>query len=156
MGRPTLDYLKTESGSGLVLAAAAAAALGIANSRLGGDYFHWLALPVPVRIGDLTESLSLAGWTRALLMPVFFLVLGMELKFELLRGELSNLRRLGLPTLAALGGLIGAGGDLSGAESRHQGEIWAAGRSSAPPTAPPPSPRWRSPGRPGRIRCGCW
>jgi NhaA family Na+:H+ antiporter len=105
MRRPTLDYLRTESGSGLVLAAAATAALGLANSRLGPEYLQLLAAPVPVRIGDLSETLSLAGWVRALLMPVFFLVLGMELKFELLRGELSNLRRLSVPALAAAGGL---------------------------------------------------
>src|SRR5476651_1132305 len=82
MRRLTLDYLKTESGSGLVLAAAAVAAVGVANSRLGGDYFALLAAPVPVRIGDLAQTLSVAGWVRALLMPVFFFVLGMELKFE--------------------------------------------------------------------------
>ena len=106
MRRLTLDYLKTESGSGLVLAAAALAAVGVANSRLGGDYFALLTAPVPVRIGDLGQTLSVAGWVRALLMPVFFFVLGMELKFEILRGELSNPRRLALPAVAAIGGLI--------------------------------------------------
>jgi NhaA family Na+:H+ antiporter len=125
MRRPTLDYLRTESGSGLVLAAAAVAGLGVANSRFGGDYFQLLAMPVPVRVGDLTETLTLAGWVRALLMPVFFTVLGMELKFEVLRGELSNPRRLALPALAALGGFLvptaiylalnqGRSGDLAG------------------------------------------
>jgi NhaA family Na+:H+ antiporter len=106
MRRLTLDYLKTESGSGLVLAAAALAAVGVANSRLGGDYFSLLATPVPLRIGNLSETLSLAGWVRVLLTPVFFFVLGMELKFELLRGELSNPRRLALPAAAAVGGLV--------------------------------------------------
>ncbi|HLY78418.1 MAG TPA: Na+/H+ antiporter NhaA, partial [Caulobacteraceae bacterium] len=106
MRRLTLDYLKTESGSGLVLAAAALAAVGVANSRLGGEYFSLLAMPVPLRIGDLSETLGLAGWVRVLLMPVFFFVLGMELKFEILRGELSNPRRLALPAVAAIGGLV--------------------------------------------------
>jgi NhaA family Na+:H+ antiporter len=106
MRRLTLDYLKTESGSGLVLAAAALAAVGIANSRLAGDYFGLLATPVPLRIGNLSETLSLAGWVRVFLMPVFFFVLGMELKFEFLRGELSNPRRLALPAVAAIGGLV--------------------------------------------------
>jgi Na+:H+ antiporter, NhaA family len=106
MRRLTLDYLKTESGSGLVLGAAALAAVGVANSRLGGDYLALLATPIPLRIGALTETLSLAGWVRDLLMPVFFFVLGMELKFELLRGELSNPRRLALPVVAAVGGLV--------------------------------------------------
>jgi NhaA family Na+:H+ antiporter len=104
MRRLTLAYLKTESGSGLVLALAAMAALGVANSGYGGDYVRLLAAPVPVRLGAFTESLSVSGWIQTLLMPIFFLVLAMELKFELLRGELSNPRRLGLPALAALGG----------------------------------------------------
>jgi NhaA family Na+:H+ antiporter len=107
MRRLTLDYLKTETGSGLALAAVAAAALGVANSGLGAEYFGQLARPVPVQIGAFEETESLADWIRILLMPVFFLVLGMELKFELLRGELSNLRGMAAPALAAIGGLIG-------------------------------------------------
>jgi NhaA family Na+:H+ antiporter len=106
MRRLTLDYLKTESGSGLVLAAAALAAVGVANSRLGGDYFALLATPAQLRAGDFAETLSVADWVRVLLMPVFFLVLGMELKFEVLRGELSGPRRLALPAAAAVGGLV--------------------------------------------------
>jgi NhaA family Na+:H+ antiporter len=104
MRRLTLAYLKTESGSGLVLALAAVAALGVANSGYGGDYARLLNAAVPVQAGGFAETLSVAGWVRALLMAIFFLVLTMELKFELLRGELSNPRRLGLPALAAVGG----------------------------------------------------
>jgi NhaA family Na+:H+ antiporter len=106
----TLDYLKTESGSGLVLAVAAVAALGLANSTYGGDYFRLMAEPIPVRVGAFQETLNLAGWVRTLLMPVFVLVLAMELKFELLRGELSNPRRLALPALAAVGGFLAPAG----------------------------------------------
>lgn len=126
MRRLTLDYLKTESGSGLVLAAAAVAAVGVANSRLGGDYFALLASPVPVRIGDLGETLSLAGWVRALMMPVFFFLLGMELKFELLRGELSNPRRLALPAVAVAGGLA-LPAAIYLALNRHDPSGWAIG-----------------------------
>jgi NhaA family Na+:H+ antiporter len=106
MRRLTVDYLKTEQGSGLVLAVAAAAALGLANSRIDAGYFALLARPIPLQVGDFAETLSLAGWVRALLMPILFLVLGMELKFELLRGELSSLRRLTLPAAAAAGGVV--------------------------------------------------
>jgi len=129
MRRPTLDYLRTESGSGLVLAAAAVAALGLANSRLGADYLAWLALPVPVRVGDFSETLTVAGWVRALLMPIFFLVLGMELKFEVLRGELSNPRRLALPALAAGGGLIVPAAIYLALNQGQHGDpdSWAAG-----------------------------
>jgi NhaA family Na+:H+ antiporter len=126
MRRLTLDYLKTESGSGLVLAAAAVAAIGVANSRLGGDYFALLAAPVPVRIGDLGETLSLAGWVRVLMMPVFFFLLAMELKFELLRGELSNPRRLALPAVAVAGGLV-LPAAIYLALNRHDPSGWAIG-----------------------------
>src|SRR5580658_2812483 len=107
MRRLTLDYLRTEAGAGLLLPAAALAALGLANSAYAGAYFGVLGRPEIVRIGPFTETLTIGGWVRALLMPIFFLVLGMQLKFELLRGELSNPRRLALPLLAALGGLAG-------------------------------------------------
>jgi NhaA family Na+:H+ antiporter len=107
MRRPTLAYLRTESGSGLIIAVAAAAALGLANSRLANAFDALLAYPVPVRLAGFAETLPLAGWARSLLMPVFFLVMGMQLKFEFLRGELSSFRRLALPGLAAIGGLAG-------------------------------------------------
>src|SRR5215472_18738606 len=107
MRRPTLAYLRTESGSGLIIAVAAAVALGLANSRLAAAFDALLAYQVPFRLGGFAETLSLAGWARSLLMPVFFLVMGMQLKFEFLRGELSSFRRLALPGLAAIGGLAG-------------------------------------------------
>jgi NhaA family Na+:H+ antiporter len=106
MRRPTLRYLRTESGAGLVLPVAAVAAIGLATSGYAAHYRDLIGASIPVRIGDFSETLTLTGWVRALLMPVFFLVLGMELKFELLRGELSNPRRLALPALAALGGFL--------------------------------------------------
>jgi NhaA family Na+:H+ antiporter len=106
MRRLTLAYLRTESGAGLVLPVAAVAAISLATSGYAAPYREFLAAPIALRLGDFAETLSVAGWARALLMPVFFLVLGMELKFELLRGELSNPRRRALPALAALGGLV--------------------------------------------------
>lgn len=105
MRRLTLAYLRTESGAGLALPVAAVAAVGLATSSYAAHYRAFLGAPVAVRLYDFTETLSVAGWARASLMPIFFLVLGMGLKFELLRGELSNPRRLTLPALAALGGL---------------------------------------------------
>jgi NhaA family Na+:H+ antiporter len=105
MRRLTLAYLRTESGAGLVLPVAAVAAISLATSGYAAPYREFLAAPIVARLGDFSETMSVAGWARALLMPVFFLVLGMELKFELLRGELSNPRRRALPALAALGGL---------------------------------------------------
>ena len=107
MQRLTLDYLRTESGAGLILVGAAALAIAWANSPWAASYFGLIATPLPVRIGAFAETMSLAGWVRTGLMAVVFLVLGMGLKFELTRGELVGPRRFALPALAALGGLIG-------------------------------------------------
>jgi Na+:H+ antiporter, NhaA family len=104
--RPTLDFLKTESGAGAILAAAAVAAVVMANSRWAGGYFAFIDWPVPVRIGDFAQTRPVFGWVKDGLMAIFFLVVGMEIKFEVLRGELSSPRRLALPVLAALGGMV--------------------------------------------------
>jgi NhaA family Na+:H+ antiporter len=132
MRRPTLKYLKTESGSGLILVGAAALAIVIANSAYGGRYFAFIAAPIPVRIDSFVETLSVAGWVRAGLMPIFFMVLGMQIKFELLRGELSNHRRLALPALAALGGLAGPAAVFVGVSQATGGSAhaWPVGEAT--------------------------
>jgi NhaA family Na+:H+ antiporter len=105
-GRLTLDFLKTESSAGLAPVGAAAIALILANSPLAPDYFHFLARPVPVQIGNFAETASVASWIKDGLMAAFFLIVGLEIKFEVLRGELSSPRRLATPILAALGGMV--------------------------------------------------
>ena len=104
--RPTLDFLKTESGAGLLLAVAAVAAVTAANSAFADRYFAFIAAPFPVRLGAFAETRSILDWVKDGLMAIFFLVVGMEIKFEVLRGELSSPRRIALPVLAALGGMI--------------------------------------------------
>jgi NhaA family Na+:H+ antiporter len=104
--RPTLDFLRTETGAGTLLAIAAGLALVAANSPASADYFAVVHAEIPVRIGAFAQTLSVADWVRDGLMAVFFLVVGMEIKFEVLRGELSSPRRLALPLLAAAGGMI--------------------------------------------------
>jgi NhaA family Na+:H+ antiporter len=105
-GRFTLDFLKTESSAGLAPAVAAAVALILANSPLAGNYFRFLAEPIPVRIGDFAQTASVETWIKDGLMALFFLIVGLEIKFEVLRGELSSVRRLATPILAAAGGMI--------------------------------------------------
>lgn len=108
MARPsTLEFLKTESGAGAVLAIAALSAVLIANSPWAGDYFAFIDAPFTIRVGAFDQTRSVLSWTRDGLMAVFFLVVGLEIKFEVLRGEFSSPRRLALPILAAIGGMIG-------------------------------------------------
>jgi NhaA family Na+:H+ antiporter len=105
--RITLDFLRTERGSGAILAAAAGVAILLANSPWADDYFGFIARPFTVQLGDWRETLSVLDWARQGLMAVFFFVLGLEIKYEVVRGELANPRRLALPVLAALGGVVG-------------------------------------------------
>jgi len=104
-GRLTLDFLKTETSAGLAPVGAAALALIMANSPVAGDYFALLAKPVPVQFGAFAQTETAAAWVRDGLMAVFFLIVGLEIKFEVLRGELSSPRRLATPILAAAGGM---------------------------------------------------
>ncbi|HEY1879282.1 MAG TPA: Na+/H+ antiporter NhaA [Caulobacteraceae bacterium] len=104
-GRLTLDFLKTESSAGFAPVLAAAAALALANSPLAPDYFHFLAKPIPVQVGAFAQTESVAGWIKDGLMAAFFLIVGLEIKFEVQRGELSSPRRLATPVLAAVGGM---------------------------------------------------
>jgi len=104
--RPTLAFLKTETGSGVLLAAAALIAILWANSPWAGAYHALTYQKVAVQVGPFAEEMSLAGWVKTALMPIFFFVVGLEIKHEVLRGELSNPRRLALPLLAAAGGVI--------------------------------------------------
>ena len=102
----TLDFLKTEAGSGVVLGLAALAALFVANSPLSDDYFAWLKSEHLLQVGPLALTLSVSEWIKEGLMAVFFLVVGLEIKYEILRGELSDPKKLATPVLAALGGMI--------------------------------------------------
>ena len=103
--RPTLDFLKTESGAGAILALAALAAVVVANSPASDAYFAFVNAPFAIRLGAFAQTRSLASWVKDGLMAIFFLVVGLEIKFETLRGELANPRRLALPLLAAVGGM---------------------------------------------------
>ncbi len=105
--RPTLDFLKTEAGAGAAVVVAAALALIIANSPLAGDYFDLIGQDFTVSVGGFTETMSRQDWVRQGLMASFFFVVGLEIKQEVLRGELSSLRKVALPVAAALGGMIG-------------------------------------------------
>ncbi|WP_292063619.1 Na+/H+ antiporter NhaA [Brevundimonas sp. UBA7664] len=102
----TLDFLKTEAASGMVLGLAAVAALIVANSPLSPAYFGWLKSEHVLQIGPLVLELSISEWIKEGLMAIFFLVVGLEIKYEILRGELSDPRKLATPVLAAAGGMI--------------------------------------------------
>lgn len=99
------DFLKLEAAGGLMLMGAAVLAMIVANSPLAGLYDSLLAVPFSVMLGDFGLSKPVLLWINDGLMAVFFFLIGLELKRELLEGELSDLSRLSLPALAAVAGM---------------------------------------------------
>ena len=106
----TLDFLKTEAASGAALGLAAIAALIVANSPLSETYFYWLKSEHLFQAGPLQLELSISEWIKEGLMAVFFLVVGLEIKYEIREGELSDPRKLVTPIVAALGGMLAPAG----------------------------------------------
>ncbi len=100
------NFFRLESASGVLLMAAAVLALLCANSPLQPYYAWLLETPVEVRIGSLQIAKPLLLWINDGLMAVFFFLVGLELKRELLEGELSDPRHIVLPGLGAVGGML--------------------------------------------------
>jgi Na+:H+ antiporter, NhaA family len=100
-----LAFVHREAAGGLALMAAALAALILCNSPLAWLYDWLLQTPVGVRVGSLALDKPLLHWINDGLMAVFFFLVGLEIKRELLRGELSTIRQAVLPAVAATGGM---------------------------------------------------
>ena len=100
-------FFAHESAGGVVLAAAALAALAVSNSAWGDAYRALLALPGEVRIGGdaLVLAKPLLVWINDLWMALFFFLVGLEIKREFAEGELASPRQALLPAAAALGGM---------------------------------------------------
>ena len=92
-------------GSALLLAATVAALL-LANSRWAEIYFGLLHTKVGFSWGDATFALSVQHWINDLLMVVFFFVVGLEIKRELVAGQLSSVKKAAVPVVAAVGGMV--------------------------------------------------
>jgi len=100
------NFLKMESTSGILLMGAAVLAMLAANSPAAGLYAYFLDTPVEVRIGALQIAKPLFLWVNDGLMAVFFFLVGLELKREILEGELSRPANVLLPALGAVGGIV--------------------------------------------------
>ena len=104
--RPFAEFAKTEASSGIVLMIAAVVALVWANSPWAESYFHIWESQVMVVFGPLKLDKHLIHWINDGLMAVFFFLVGLEIKREILLGELASIRKATLPIVAAIGGMV--------------------------------------------------
>ncbi len=99
------EFLKLESSSGILLISAMLLALVFANSPLAWMYGGLLQAHVEIHVGPLELAKPLLLWINDGLMAIFFLLVGLEVKREILEGELSSLPQVALPGIAAVGGM---------------------------------------------------
>jgi NhaA family Na+:H+ antiporter len=104
--QPIAQFLKIEAASGLLLLLATVTALGLANSTWSATFLGFWETPIGLHFGSWEFSRSLRHWINDGLMTLFFFVVALELKRELVLGELQNLRRAALPFAGALGGMF--------------------------------------------------
>ncbi len=98
-------FMKQESSAGILLIAVTVLALFLQNSFLSGFYNSFLHTPVEIRFGDLHIAKPLLLWVNDGLMAVFFFLIGLEVKREVMEGHLSSVQQITLPGIAAVGGM---------------------------------------------------
>ena len=100
------EFIKKESSAGILLIFVTILALALKNSVLSDFYAAFLRTPVEVRFADLHIAKPLLLWINDGLMAIFFLLIGLEVKREILEGQLSTVSQIALPGIAAIGGMV--------------------------------------------------
>ncbi|HEX7109208.1 MAG TPA: Na+/H+ antiporter NhaA [Aestuariivirga sp.] len=99
-------FINHEATAGLILVTAATGALVFTNIGYAESYDYFLELPVSVQIGGIGLSKTLVHWINDGFMAIFFFLVGLEIKREILQGNLSSREQIVLPAIAALGGML--------------------------------------------------
>ena len=99
-------FINKEALSGILLFVATIAAVIVANSSYGQAYYDLWHLPLGINVGELEISMTLTYWIDDALMALFFLMVGLEIKREMLIGELSSVSKASFPIVAAIGGMV--------------------------------------------------
>lgn len=101
-----IHFFKLESATGILLVLAMMAAMMMANTPLSCYYTDFMDMPVVVSIGSFAIAKPLLLWVNDGLMAIFFFMIGLEIKREVLEGSLSNPSAIAIPAFAALGGMV--------------------------------------------------
>lgn len=100
-------FFSSDASGGIILIIAAILAMMMANSGATSGWYHdFLETPVQLRVGSLEINKNMLLWINDALMAVFFLLVGLEVKRELMQGSLASLRQAAFPVIAAIGGMI--------------------------------------------------
>ena len=100
-------FFSSEASGGVILIIAAAAAMLLANMGMTRDLYHaFLETPVELKVGALEINKNMLLWINDALMAVFFLLVGLEVKRELVMGSLASRQRAAFPVIAAIGGMV--------------------------------------------------
>jgi len=119
---PFQKFAQLQSASSILLILCTLAALAWANSLWGDAYHHFKEFPVGLNLGGVPMMLNVELFVNDALMAVFFLLVGLEIKREMLAGELASLKQAALPIMAAVGGMLAPAGIFL---------VWNHGLSSA-------------------------
>lgn len=106
LSRPFLRFFEIEAAGGMVLLICTVIALWLANSPWAENYIEFWHIPISLSIGEWKIDHSLGHWINDGLMTIFFFVVGLEIKREMVSGELKEMKAAMLPILAALGGMV--------------------------------------------------
>ena len=106
VARPIREFLRVEAAGSVLLLVAAVVALIWANSPAASSYDAFWHTPIGLDIGGFSIEESLQHWVNDALMVIFFFVVGLEIKYELVNGDLRDPRTAALPIVAAIGGML--------------------------------------------------
>ncbi|WP_164104613.1 Na+/H+ antiporter NhaA [Candidatus Laterigemmans baculatus] len=120
--KPLARFMHIEASSGFVLLATSVAALLLANSPWAESFLGFWKLPIGISLGEFELNHSLKHWINDGLMVIFFFVIGLEVKRELVLGELREIRRATLPVAAALGGMLVPAGLYLALQAGQEGQ----------------------------------
>ncbi|HLB56379.1 MAG TPA: Na+/H+ antiporter NhaA [Coxiellaceae bacterium] len=105
--RSIREFIKLESSAGVILVMTALLAIIVDNSSFANYYHSFFYTPIKISFGNIHLEKPILLWINDGFMTIFFLLIGLEIKREMLEGELNSISKISLPAITALGGMIG-------------------------------------------------
>jgi hypothetical protein len=158
---PMQQFISREASSGIILLSMAIIALVLANSPLAGSYQALLDTHIGIALGPFVLEETVLHWVNDGLMAIFFFLVGLEIKREVVVGELADPRAAALPIVAALGGVLAPAAiyialNVGQPGARGSARARAAGACRWPPISHLRSAAWRCLASVSHLRSRCF